>query len=77
MARTLRDIVFRSVAGIVNYHPDWQAAMPYPDFVHDPSLGLPHLFYQIQSLTGGLALIAPEPYHTERFVVPPWITSRG
>ncbi|PNG24900.1 ABC transporter substrate-binding protein [Methylocella silvestris] len=74
VARALRETIYRSVAGTIRYHPKWQAAMPYPDYVLDPSLGLPHLFYQIQDWKNGpLALIAPEPYNTEHFVLPPWI----
>ncbi len=76
VARALRETIYRSVAGIIRYHPEWQAAEPYPDYVHDPSLGLPHLFYQIQDWKkGALALIAPEPYNTERFVLPPWMSA--
>jgi branched-chain amino acid transport system substrate-binding protein len=44
---------------------------------HDPSLRMPHLFYHNQERQGGQALIAPEPYHTQRFVLPPWVRSRG
>jgi branched-chain amino acid transport system substrate-binding protein len=72
VARALRETAYRSVAGTVRYHPQWQAAVAYPDQVHDPSLGMPHLFYQVQDLKGDLALIAPSPYNADRFVVPPW-----
>jgi branched-chain amino acid transport system substrate-binding protein len=48
--------------------------VPYPDFVQDPSLGMPHLFYQVQNRKGRLGLIAPEPYNTEHFVTPSWFT---
>lgn len=73
LARYLRESVYRSVAGIIRYHPEWQSAIPYPDYVRDPSLGMPHLFYQIQDHEKEQALIAPEPYNTERFALPPWI----
>jgi branched-chain amino acid transport system substrate-binding protein len=75
VARRLKETIYRSVSGVVRYHPQWQAAVPYPDPVHDPSLGMPHLFYQIQHHEGEQALIAPEPYHTQRFVLPPWVAS--
>ena len=71
IARSMRETVYRGVVGSVRYHPDWQAAVPYPDFVQDPSLGMPHLFYQIGQ-KGSLALVAPEPYNTERFIAPSW-----
>ena len=60
VAQALIEVPFRSVAGMVRYHPQWQAAIPYPDQVQDPSLGMPHLFYQVQDRAVGLALIAPE-----------------
>ncbi|WP_024927468.1 MULTISPECIES: ABC transporter substrate-binding protein [unclassified Mesorhizobium] len=75
IARALRETVYRGVVGCVRYHPDWQAAVPYPDFVQDPSLGTPHLFYQVHSQKGVLGLVAPEPYNTERFVVPSWFST--
>lgn len=75
-ARALMDIPFRSVAGMVRYHPQWQAAVPYPDQVHDPSLGMPHLFYQVQNQTNGLALIAPAPYNADKFMLPGWFAPR-
>lgn len=76
VARALMDVPFRSVAGMVRYHPQWQAAVPYPDQVHDPSLGMPHLFYQVQNQTNGLALIAPAPYNADKFMLPGWFSPR-
>ncbi|CAN5169680.1 hypothetical protein BH10PSE7_BH10PSE7_10710 [soil metagenome] len=76
IASRLKDTPTRSVAGTIRYHPDWQAVVPYPDATNDPSLGMPHLFYQIQDLDKEQALIAPEPYNTSRFVLPPWIKAR-
>lgn len=73
VARCLKETPYRSVAGTIRYNPEWQAAVPFPDATSDPSLGLPHLFYQIQDLDKEQALIAPEPYNTGRFVLPPWI----
>lgn len=72
VAENLLDIPYRGVAGIIRYHRQWQAAMAYPDQMHDPSLAMPHLFYQVQDYAGELALIAPEPYNVDRFVLPPW-----
>jgi branched-chain amino acid transport system substrate-binding protein len=46
--------------------------VPYPDQVADPSLGMPHLFYQVQAVTGRLALVAPAPYNVDKFVLPSW-----
>jgi branched-chain amino acid transport system substrate-binding protein len=74
VARRLKETIFRSVAGAVHYHPRWQAAIPYPDATQDPSLGMPHLFFQIQDHEREQVLIAPEPYHTGRFKLPPWMS---
>lgn len=72
VAKALMEIPYRGVAGTIRYHRKWQAAIAYPDQIHDPSLAMPHLFYQVQDRDGELALIAPEPYNVDRFVLPPW-----
>lgn len=73
VAQCLMDYTYRSVSGTIRFHPRWQAAVPYPDAVHDPSLGLPHLFYQIQGPDQRQALIAPAPYADSLFELPPWL----
>ncbi|WP_247808148.1 MULTISPECIES: ABC transporter substrate-binding protein [unclassified Bradyrhizobium] len=73
VADRLKNTIFRSVVGTIRYHAGWQAAVPYPDATDDPSLGMPHLFYQIQELDEERALIAPEPYNTSQFKLPPWM----
>lgn len=70
VAATLLDTPYRGVAGTICYHRHWQAAIAYPDQSHDPSLAMPHLFYQVRA--GDLALIAPEPYNADHFALPPW-----
>ncbi|WP_280940226.1 ABC transporter substrate-binding protein [Methylobacterium sp. 10] len=77
VARALKGMIYRSVHGTIRYHPDWQAAVPYPVVTHDPSLGMPHIFYQIHDHRKPLSMIAPEPYNTERFILPPWMSRRG
>ena len=73
IARELIAIPYRSVAGMIRYHPIWQAAVPYPDATQDPSLGLPHLFYQLRGPEEPPALIAPEPYIEQDFETPQWL----
>jgi len=73
IAKALIDIPYRSVAGMIRIHPVWQAAVPYPDATQDPSLGLPHLFYQLRGPEEPPALIAPEPYIEQAFELPPWL----
>jgi len=75
VAQSLKDITWRGVSGATHYHAQWQTAVSYPDQSNDPSLGMPHLFFQVQSLDRGLALIAPEPYDVDPFIQPPWFTS--
>lgn len=72
VAENLLQIPYCGMADIIHYHRQWQAAMAYPDQMHDPSLAMPHLFHQVQDYAGELALIAPEPYNVDRFVLPPW-----
>ncbi len=75
IAKALIDIPYRSVAGMIRFHPAWQAAVPFPDATQDPSLGLPHLFYQLRGPDEPAALIAPEPYIEQAFEQPPWLGS--
>ncbi|PZQ15991.1 MAG: amino acid ABC transporter substrate-binding protein [Ancylobacter novellus] len=72
LADRLKDITYRSVLGTIHYHPKWQAAVPYPDATRDPSRGMPHLFYQVQDYRKEQVVIAPVPYNTGRFQMPPW-----
>ena len=73
IAKALIEIPYRSVAGMIRYHPAWQAAVPYPDATQDPSLGMPHLFYQLRGPDEPAALIAPEPFIEQAFELPPWL----
>ncbi|MDR0808023.1 MAG: hypothetical protein LBE86_02665 [Gemmobacter sp.] len=47
--------------------------LPYPDATNDPSMGLPHLFYQLHDPEDPPALIAPEPFADSTFELPPWL----
>lgn len=74
IAQRLRSLTFRSVVGSINYHPISQSAISYPNQTNDPSLGMPHLFFQIQDTGKNKVLIAPDPYRTGQFRLPPWFT---
>ncbi|GAB5471142.1 MAG: ABC transporter substrate-binding protein [Rhodospirillales bacterium] len=74
IATKLKETIYRSVVGTINYHPKWQAAIPYPDATNDPSLGVPHLFFQIQDHRKEQVLVAPEPYNVGDFRLPPWFS---
>lgn len=74
VAQMLKAIPFRTVFGTIRYHPKWQSAIPFPDLEEkDPSLGMPHLFYQIQDYKAQPRLIAPIPYDANKFTLPPWM----
>lgn len=74
IAKNLLDYPYRGVVGTIAYHRNWQAAVPYPDATHDPSLGIPHLFYQLRGADEVAALIAPLPFADSSFHRPPWMT---
>ena len=71
VADRIRALKYRGVMGMTNFDHD-NAALPYPDATKDPSLGMPHQYLQIQDYTKDPAMIAPPPYETASFVLPPW-----
>lgn len=71
VAARLRSTIYRSVIGSVNYDSN-QAATSYPNSTSDSSLGMPHLFYQIQGKEMLHEAIAPTPYDVATFKLPPW-----
>jgi len=73
VADRMRSMIYRGVCGVTHFIPDEQAAYAYPDQTKDPSLGMPHFILQIQDHTKPTALIAPSPYDTAAFKMPPWI----
>jgi branched-chain amino acid transport system substrate-binding protein len=73
VAGYLRRMIYRGTLGTTKYFLPEQAAIPYPDATKDPSLGMPHQYLQIQDFTKEPALIAPAPYETSSFQMPPWI----
>jgi len=75
VAARMRQLIYRGVNGVTRFIPNENAAYSYPTQVKDPSLGMPHLFLQHQDYTKEPALIAPNPYATADFVMPPWIKS--
>jgi branched-chain amino acid transport system substrate-binding protein len=75
VADRMRALIHRGVTGTTRFMADEQAAYTYPTQSNDSSLGMPHQFLQIQDYTKGPALIAPAPYDTGKFAMPPWIKS--
>ena len=73
VSERLRRTIHRGVMGTTHFFIPEQAAIPYPDATNDPSLGMPHQYLQIQDHTKEPELIAPPPYETSVFNMPPWI----
>jgi branched-chain amino acid transport system substrate-binding protein len=72
VADRLRRMIYRGVMGTTHFFVPEQAAIPYPDATNDPSLGMPHQYLQIQDFKDEPELIAPAPYETASFNLPPW-----
>ena len=73
VAARMRSMIHRGVTGTTRFIEKEQAAYTYPTQVNDSSLGMPHQFLQIHDHTKGGGLIAPAPYNTSEFKLPPWI----
>lgn len=67
----LKQMIYRGVSGTYRFKPGELTAIPYPDEVNDPSLGMPHLTFQIQDQQQ--VLIDPFPYEQGEFQLPPWL----
>lgn len=72
VSERLRRMIYRGVMGTTHFFLPEQAAIPYPDATNDPSLGMPHQYLQIQDFTDEPEMIAPPPYDTAKFSMPPW-----
>lgn len=72
ISERLRRMIYRGVMGTTHFFYPEQSAIAYPNETNDPSLGMPHQFLQIQDYTKDTALIAPPPYETASFTMPPW-----
>jgi branched-chain amino acid transport system substrate-binding protein len=73
VADRMRSMIWRGVTGVTRFMPDEQSAYTFPTQTKDPSLGMPHQFLQIQDPARSGLLIAPAPYDTAKFVLPPWM----
>ncbi len=67
----VKNTVYRGVCGTYSFPDAYLTCYPYPDYTKDPSLGMPHLTFQIQN--GKQVLISPEPYATGSFQLPSWL----
>ena len=67
----LKATPYRGVCGAYDMNHRGLTSIPYPDDTSDPSLGMPHLTFQIQD--GKQVVISPDPYTTGTFQLPPWL----
>jgi branched-chain amino acid transport system substrate-binding protein len=67
----VKNSIYRGVCGIYRFPDDYLTCYPYPDYTKDPSLGMPHLTFQIQN--GKQVLISPDPFATGSFQLPDWL----
>ncbi len=67
----LRRMLYRGVSGTYHFKPEELTAIPFPDEVNDPSLGMPHLTFQIQDQEQ--VLVDPDPYIQGEFQLPAWL----
>jgi branched-chain amino acid transport system substrate-binding protein len=70
VARAIRNASYRGINGLYRFHPRLRTPTPYPDFTKDLRNGFPHCYFQIQN--GKDEFIAPAPYVTSKFKLPPW-----
>jgi branched-chain amino acid transport system substrate-binding protein len=67
----VKRMTYRGASGTFRFKPGELTAIPYPDEVNDPSLGMPHLTFQIQAQEH--VLIDPFPYEQGQFQLPEWL----
>ena len=67
----VKNTTYRGVCGTYRFPDDYLTCYPYPDYTKDPSLGMPHLTFQIQN--GKQVLVSPDPYTTGSYARPPWL----
>jgi branched-chain amino acid transport system substrate-binding protein len=67
----VKNTTYRGVCGSYRFPDDYLTCYPYPDETKDPSLGMPHLTFQIQN--GKQVLVSPAPYTTGSFQLPSWL----
>lgn len=67
----LKRMLYRGVSGSYSFKPGELTAIPYPDAVNDPSVGMAHLTFQIQDQQQ--VLVDPDPYTQGTFQLPDWL----
>jgi branched-chain amino acid transport system substrate-binding protein len=67
----IASMIYRGVCGTYRFMPDDLTVPPYPDEFNDPSVAMPHLYFQIQEEEH--RVIGPAPYIQAEFQLPPWL----
>jgi branched-chain amino acid transport system substrate-binding protein len=65
--------IHRGANGTTRFDQTAQEAFSYPVQTDDPSLGMPHLFSQIETTEEDGKIISPAPYAVTDFRIPHWI----
>jgi branched-chain amino acid transport system substrate-binding protein len=69
----IKSMIHRGVCGTYSFTTPDNTVPTYPAAVKDPSLAMPHLYFQIQD--GRHRVIGPDPYIEAEFRLPPWLRS--
>jgi branched-chain amino acid transport system substrate-binding protein len=70
VADEFRKTIYRGTTGSHSYDQKSNVTLSYPSETSDPSLGMPHLYYQIRD--GRHRAMSPLPYSDAKFELPPW-----
>ncbi|WP_037313911.1 ABC transporter substrate-binding protein [Ruegeria halocynthiae] len=75
VADRLRGMIYRCPTGVIRFDQSKQQAFSYPVQTDDPSLGMAHIFSQIERKEENGKIISPPPYGVVDFRTPKWIKS--
>lgn len=74
VAARLKDSIFRGPTGAIRFNPVSQQCFSYPVETNDPSLGMAHIFSQIERPEENGKIISPTPYDVTEFRLPHWMS---
>ena len=75
VADRLRAMIYRGPTGVIRFDQKSQQGFSYPVQTNDPSLGMSHIFSQIDKKEENGKIISPSPYGVTEFRTPKWIKS--
>ena len=74
IAARLKNSIFRGPTGTIRFNPKSQQCLSYPVETNDPSLGMAHIFSQIEKKEENGKIISPTPYDVTEFRMPHWMS---